>query len=369
MKVIGQGNQYMIFDDNMKLYENLPAQVYSVRFSQNTGFYLEKHADIEITEEKIYGIHTAKIEKVAKAFELSQRNLGVIMSGAKGIGKSLFAKLLAQKFVSNNIPVLIVDGYIPGIANYLESIEQEVMVMFDEFEKTFEKTEHRDPQTEMLTLFDGFSTGKKMFVITCNSVNRLNDFLVNRPGRFHYHFRFDYPNHEQVREYMTDKVAEEYHGEIDAVVNFSTKVPLNYDCLRAVAFELNMGQTFKDAIQDLNIMNTETEQYKVVAYFNNGYQIYSGRVGIDMFSPAEEIELDLYSRKGRYDTVATVRFLPQDAHYRTDMAGFLVPAGNISLEEYSDKEDQSDEEKAAFASGLSHMVITRCVEKSMHYMV
>lgn len=370
MKVIGQGSQYMIFDDSMKLYENLPAQIYSVRFSKHTGFFLEKHADIEIAEEKIYGVHMSKIDKVMKAFSITPRNLGVIMSGAKGIGKSLFAKLLAQRAQESGIPVLIVDGYIPGIANYLESIVQEVVVMFDEFEKTFEKSESNgDPQAEMLTLFDGFSTGKKMFVITCNRVSNLNDYLVNRPGRFHYHFRFDYPTCEQVREYMVDKVAEEYRGEIEAVVDFSAKVPMNYDCLRAIAFELNMGYTFKEAAQDLNIVNTETEQYNVVAYFNNGYSLTDERAAIDMFSPSSEVELYLHGKKSRYDTVATISFLPQDARYRTDMVGFVVPGTNVTISPYDNEEDQLDEEKEAFKAGLSHIVIMRCAEKSMHYAV
>ena len=369
MKVIGQGSQYMIFDDDMKLHESLPAQVYSVRCSKQTGFFLEKHADIEINEDKIYGIHMAKIDKVMKAFSVMPRNLGVIMSGAKGIGKSLFAKLLALRAIESNIPVLIVDGYIPGIASYLESINQEVMVMFDEFEKTFEKTEHSDPQTEMLSLFDGFSTGKKMFVITCNSVKKLNDFLVNRPGRFHYHFRFDYPDYAQVREYMMDKVAPEYHGEIDAVVDFSAKVPLNYDCLRAIAFELNMGQTFREAAQDLNIVNTENEYYSVIAYFNNGYHAVNSRVALDMFDPSNEVYVYLNSPKNRYDTVATIEFLPQDAKYNVESSGFIIPGSKLNFSAYGDESDQSAEEKAAFASGISHVVVSRCVEKSMHYMV
>ena len=35
------------------------------------------------------------------------------------------------------MPLIIIDTYIQGIASYIESIEQEVMVLFDEFDKTF----------------------------------------------------------------------------------------------------------------------------------------------------------------------------------------------------------------------------------------
>lgn len=43
------------------------------------------------------------------------------------------------------------------------------MILFDEFDKTFGSIKAADgmadPQTEMLTLFDGLSQGKKMFVM------------------------------------------------------------------------------------------------------------------------------------------------------------------------------------------------------------
>ena len=38
-----------------------------------------------------------KVKKVLHAFERFQRSLGTILSGDKGIGKSVFAKLLCQK--------------------------------------------------------------------------------------------------------------------------------------------------------------------------------------------------------------------------------------------------------------------------------
>ena len=136
-----------------------------------------------------------------------------------------------------------------------ESIEQEVVVLFDEFDKTFDgikvSENSASAQASMLSLFDGMSTGKKLFVITCNSLSGMNEYLLNRPGRFHYHFRFNYPTADEIREYLQDKLDKQYWEEIDKVISFSQKVDLNYDCLRAIAFELNMGDKFENAIQDL----------------------------------------------------------------------------------------------------------------------
>ena len=90
MKAISIGKTFEIYDDSLLTYDKLPAQVYTIRFSQMKGFYLEKHQNIEINEEKIYGVHLQKIQKVIKSFEKMERNLGVILSGDKGIGKSRF---------------------------------------------------------------------------------------------------------------------------------------------------------------------------------------------------------------------------------------------------------------------------------------
>ena len=111
------------------------------------------------------------------------------------------------KAIQNGYPLIIVNTYIPGIADFLSQIDQEIVVLLDEFDKTFNggkdnSNNAKDPQTEMLTLFDGINSGKKMFIVTCNDLRGLNDYLVNRPGRFHYHFRFEYPQAEEIREYM-----------------------------------------------------------------------------------------------------------------------------------------------------------------------
>ena len=144
MKAISIGKTFEIYDDSLLTYDKLPAQVYIIRFSQMKGFYLEKHQDIEINEEKIYGVHLQKIQKVIKSFEKMERNLGVILSGDKGIGKSLFAKILSNEVVSKGYPVIIVDTYYPGIASYIEDIEQECMILFDEFDKTFASIKHNE---------------------------------------------------------------------------------------------------------------------------------------------------------------------------------------------------------------------------------
>jgi hypothetical protein len=188
---------------------------------------------------------------------------------------------LAHKAIEAGLPVIMVNHGFKGIASYLSDIKQEVVVLFDEFDKTFKTGDNRprrndEPgdggaQDEFLTLFDGLDQGKKLFIVTCNNLSDLSDYLVNRPGRFHYHLRFNYPTMDEIREYLKDKVDPKYHDQIEEVVKFSNVTDLNYDCLRAIAFELNLGTPFSEAIKDLNITNYDNDsKYDVICVLANG---------------------------------------------------------------------------------------------------
>lgn len=83
MKVINTGNRYEIYQDDLQTFDELAAQFYTVRFNKMSGFSLQKYSGLEIKEDKIYGVHMSKVNKVLNAFPTFERNLGVILSGPK----------------------------------------------------------------------------------------------------------------------------------------------------------------------------------------------------------------------------------------------------------------------------------------------
>lgn len=270
MHIVESGKRYRIFNNAITTYDQLPPKTYRVDYDPDTRTFslLEAH-DFEIPETKIYGQHLDKVKKVLNAMDKMNRNLGVILSGDKGIGKSLFSKCLGLKARKKGIPVILVNEYNEGIANFLEEIEQTVMILFDEYDKTFNDKKY-NCQAEMLSLFDGVSAGKKLFVITCNEIQSLSQYLINRPGRFHYHFRFLYPTADEIRDYMEDKLDKQYYDEIENVIAFSVRMNLNYDCLRSIAFELNNGLKFQEAINNLNIIRiSQYKNIKIIVEFEN----------------------------------------------------------------------------------------------------
>lgn len=276
MNIICSGSRYQVYDtEDIKTYSKLPIGTYEVCFSKNIGFYLTAHTTLEVKEEKIYGSTLSRIDKILSSFEISERNFGVILSGNKGSGKSLFARELSKKCLEKEIPVIIVNISVPGIASFLASIEQEVMILFDEFEKTFSfENDCGDksalPQEELLSLFDGLDSGKKLFIITCNETYRLSDYLLNRPGRFHYHFKLGVVTPEDMREYMADKLLPKYQYNIEKLINISNFVDMTYDLLRAIVFDLNQGYELEETLFDLNVDNKDSILVEATLVFENG---------------------------------------------------------------------------------------------------
>lgn len=378
MRAIQTGNIFRIHDNSMKTYDALPAGSYLVNFSQREGFYLSIYQDIKINE-RIYGVHEEKVDLVLHSFERFERNLGVILSGDRGIGKSLFAKLLAVKAMKQGFPLIVVNTYYPGIAEYLTQIEQEVMVLFDEFDKVFpdKNVNGFSAQTEMLTLFDGISQGKKLFVITCNETGKLNDYLTNRPGRFHYHFRFDYPRDEEIERYLRDNVDPVYANEIKNVINFSHKVNLNFDCLRAIAFELNLGRKFKDAIKDLNIIYSGHNFYSVTVHLSNG-EIYTKNYRLDMFSSKNEI---IFFNDKEGEELFIISFNPDNVEYSSEFKCQILRGENCNFaldKYYTSRASLSgkdyDPEVAAVIDKYKDVTVSLITfeingTKNMHYLV
>lgn len=265
MNVIMSGDDARICGDDIQTYKKIPAGTYDICFAKGAGYWLRRREDLVPNEQKIYGDSLYKVEKVLKTFGAVNRNLGVILSGKKGCGKSMFVRILAQEAIAKyGLPVIVVSNRIDGVQAFISSIQQECLVIFDEFEKIFSHTEEEhDPQDALLPMFDGMDNGKKLFVITCNKVDLLNDCLLNRPGRFHYHFEITNPSPDEIRGYMQDNLNPEFHDSIELIVKISSFADVTYDFLRAIVFELNQGYSVQESMRDLNIACEDYENFDV----------------------------------------------------------------------------------------------------------
>ena len=359
MNVVNAGSRFQVYGEDVKTYKRLPVASYEVCCNPMTGFYLILRPDLTVNEDKVYGNHEVRVNKVLRSFSAVDRNFGIILSGQKGIGKSLFARVLAKKGIENNLPVIMVNDAYPGVADFLSSIEQEVIVIFDEFEKTFGKTEDGNPQDKLLSLFDGLDNGKKLFVITCNEVTKLSSYLLNRPGRFHYHFTINNPTDAEIREYMTDKLAPEYHHNVERVVRFGKTVNVTYDYLRAIAFELNQGYSLEEALADLNITRSNDVFFDMMVTLNDGSVYSTSHINIDMYD-AEEVYKRVW---GKMNRSITVEFSPSDINFDNDK--MILSGDKVTLDTDFDEDDFPGMSKADFTRmranlKVENITFTRC---------
>lgn len=292
MKVIKTSNLFRTVGDDITTYDKLPLGTYNILFNPMEGYALSKTNDLTTNEEKVYGNHDKTINKVFNAYQSMTRSLGILLSGDKGIGKSLFTRMVSEKANSLGLPVIIVGSSTPGLANFLLQFDQQVVVVFDEFEKNFDI----EAQEKLLSLFDGLNVSKHMYLLTINNLSKLSQFFINRTGRVHYHVRFQYPTTNEIKLYLEDKVVKKYHKNITEVLQLSMRMDLNYDLLRAIAFELNSGLTLREALPDLNVSNQNNSynNYNVEVKFKNGVPALNSRESVSIDMSSEITNLDIY---------------------------------------------------------------------------
>lgn len=113
MNIVNAGARYQVYGEDVQTYKELPVATYMIGYHPQMGFWLVKHSNLEINEECIYGSHLRRVDKIFKSFDISDRNFGVILSGKKGIGKSLLARMIADRAIERGLPVIVVDTAIP----------------------------------------------------------------------------------------------------------------------------------------------------------------------------------------------------------------------------------------------------------------
>lgn len=165
-------------------------------------------------------------------------------------------------------------------------------------------------------------------------------------------------------EYLTDKLGTQYLSEIQKVILFSKKVALNFDCLRAIAFELSMGGSFETVIQDLNIINTRETAYNVTLHFIDGTVMKANNCRLDMFNKEGRETVYLDDGKGR--NLITAEFMPSACTYDPVRGATILPADSIVLNynDYYGEEVQEETQKLI----PEYLSIVRAVERNIHYL-
>ena len=237
----------------MDLHSKLPPGNYIVRADQYGALFLEE-IDAFTAPKKIYGDTIKMTDRILNTFNDRPAATGVLLTGEKGSGKTLLSKMLSIKGAEQGMPTIVINHPWKGDAfnKLIQDIQQPCMVLFDEFEKVY----NRDEQEAMLTLLDGVFPSKTLFVLTCNDKWRVDAHMRNRPGRIYYMLDYTGLTMEFIEEYCADNLKNLQHT--DGVCKIASLFSaFNFDMLKALIEEMNRYN--ETAQESMRMLNTKPE--------------------------------------------------------------------------------------------------------------
>lgn len=230
--------------------EGLPKSIYEVKLSM-TGFYLSKIAESFTFDYKLYGLNQKFIDYVLKTYENTTGNLGVLLDGIKGTGKTVVAKELCNHL---QLPVILVQSMgndtNDKLIKYLSTaIDFDCIFFFDEYEKEFKDS------SDVLSFMDGTynSIYRKVFLLTTNELN-VDSNLLGRPSRIRYKKSFGNLSEEVTREILNDILEDK--TAIEKVIELTHSMNIiTIDLIKAIATEINIhgAEALPDIKETFNI--------------------------------------------------------------------------------------------------------------------
>lgn len=256
MKILQLGTKYS-FRELTALHDKLPVGNYLLKQDPQSGeYYLEEKKEFKLPS-KIYGDHS-DVDRWLTSYNANDKNLGIILSGLKGTGKTITAQKLCN---DSNLPVIIITTGYRG-TEFVDFMSQaalkECVVFVDEFEKVYDKR-HDDLATlDFLSLMDGNFKSHKIFLLTVNEF-RIDEYLINRPSRIKYRKKYNNLEVEIMESVIDDLLINTKHKK--SILDFFDKLSLcTYDLLVEMIKEVNLFN--ESALICANYLNLEIQKHR-----------------------------------------------------------------------------------------------------------
>lgn len=245
----------------------LPSGIY--RFippTQTSPWYLSRTAARFEFPFKVYSASDSIIQRIAQKWVTEGGNLGVLLNGLRGAGKTMTAQLLANQLIRDlKLPCLVVRNPIP-LQLIFDSVQQDMIVIFDEFEKTHNEEIHPGCQQQLLSTIDGMSRSShnRLVLFTTNSP-RVNENFRDRPSRIHYKFEFNRVDDSIIEGLINDSLPQKYmHFKPDILEYLNSRDICTIDIVKSVIGEVStFGESPREFEDMLNIQKAEPPAFDI----------------------------------------------------------------------------------------------------------
>lgn len=231
--------------------------VYSMEIDKYTDeTWLEKRDDLKLPNVVYSTPQDNKfVEKILKAYKFNESGtMGVMLSGLKGSGKTMLAKIIAN---ASNLPIITIDNYVhPSYLNKtLKKLNTcEICILFDEVDKACKSKSYDDDY--LLKVLDGVDTvGKKMIIFTANDESGINEYMKDRCSRVRYWKKFKEVPVSLITSVVEDKLNDK--SKVKPLVDF---IKGNFRCIsfdNIVCFidevNANPDDSFEELFADMNL--------------------------------------------------------------------------------------------------------------------
>lgn len=280
--------------------QTLPTGIYRLEYNEAFGFFHLDHVQDKFSfPYKIYGVEREFIQRVKKSWDNTTGNMGVLLNGLKGTGKTVTAELICNEL---DLPVILVQKHYGGLVTFLNSIQQDVIVFIDEYEKVYNKYDN-----SLLSVMDGaFRTdSRKMFLLTTNELN-IEKNMLQRPSRIRYIKSYTDLTLDIIMEVVDDKLVHTHLRE--QTIKMISELPIiTMDLVKAVVEEVNIHHEDPALFKDIfNVSGDQSDIYNVFILNEDGSRTSyatSAVVHPSYLSSYEEGE-GLYVQKRRVGTIS-----------------------------------------------------------------
>lgn len=245
------------------IFQEIPNGIWEP-YTTIMGTFLGKQGDSFEFPHKIYGIEHDFIDHVMRTYNSSDKNVGVLMNGLKGAGKTVTAKTLANMC---GLPVILVNSGNIDILNYFDDVQQPLCFFFDEFEKIMN---HEDTKAvaPLLSFVDGTSSSTKHLMLFTSNESKISPYFLDRPGRIRYIKQYGSLTPEIIKEIIDDMlIYPEFRRDIiDWVVYFKI---LTIDMLVSIIKEVNIHNMSPKVFGNFFNVNNEKPSYTMKTIATN----------------------------------------------------------------------------------------------------